>query len=142
MSRVLLFISLVFFFHLSASAQSKDEATIRKMMAEQVTEWNNGNIEGFMGGYWHNDSLMFIGSSGPQYGYNTTLARYKAKYPDVAHMGSLALNIVSIKKLSADYYFVIGKWGLKRTAGDVDGSFSLLIKRIKGELKIVVDHSS
>ena len=57
-------------------------------------------------------------------------------------MGKLAFTIVSIKKLSADYYFVIGKWALQRKAGDVDGSFSLLIKRIDGELKIVVDHSS
>ena len=147
MSKAILFISLVFFFHFPASAQtapaqSRDEASIRKMMASQVTEWNKGNIDGFMSGYWENDSLIFIGSSGAQYGYNTTLARYKAKYPDVAHMGKLALTIISIKQLSGDHYFVIGKWALKRTAGDVDGSFSLLIKRINGELKIVVDHSS
>jgi len=137
-----LYLLAVLFLSFRAFAQNKDDAVIRKMMDRQATEWNKGNIEGFMSGYWHSDSLMFIGSSGPQYGYSTTLARYKSKYPDAAHMGKLAFTIVSIKKLSADYYFVIGKWALQRKAGDVDGSFSLLIKRIDGELKIVVDHSS
>ena len=105
-------------------------------------EWNKGNIEGFMKGYWKSDSLIFIGSSGPQYGYKTTLERYKARYPDADHMGTLALDIVSIKQISADNYFVIGKWGLKRQAGDVNGAFSLLIKRINGKLVIIADHSS
>jgi hypothetical protein len=31
---------------------------------------------------------------------------------------------------------------LKRTIGDLQGHFDLLIKRVKGEWKIVADHSS
>jgi len=126
----------------TAFCQSKDEQAIRSMLSAQIVQWNAGNIPGFMKGYWENDSLIFIGKSGPTYGYQPTLERYKKSYPDAGHMGKLTSIIVSMKKLSTDYYFVIGKWALKRDAGDVGGSYTLLIRKIKGEWVIVCDHSS
>lgn len=126
----------------SARAQTKDETAIRTMLAEQVTEWNEGNITGYMKGYWENDSLLFIGKNGPTYGYEATLQRYKKGYPDAEHMGQLTSTVLSIKQLSPEYYFVLGKWELKRNAGDLSGSYTLLIKKIKKEWVIVADHSS
>lgn len=123
-------------------AQSRNERAIRTMLAAQVTEWNKGNIDGYMHGYWHNDSLVFIGSKGPRYGYDVTLKKYKEAYPDLAHMGRLTSTITRIQKLSHKYYFVVGTWALKRTAGDVGGSYTLLLKKIKGEWVVITDHSS
>jgi hypothetical protein len=127
---------------LSAIAGGRNERAIRGMLAAQVAEWNKGNIEGYMHGYWENDSLLFIGSKGPSYGYAGTLARYKKSYPDADHMGTLTSTVVSCKKLSRQYYFVVGKWSLARNAGDVSGSYTLLLRKIKGEWVIVSDHSS
>jgi len=45
-------------------------------------------------------------------------------------------------RLSAEYYFIVGKWALERKAGDVDGSFTLLLRKIKGTWVIICDHSS
>ncbi|MCW3122350.1 MAG: hypothetical protein JWQ38_1842, partial [Flavipsychrobacter sp.] len=59
-----------------------------------------------------------------------------------AHMGKLTSTIVSMQKLAADYYFIVGKWDLKRTAGDVGGSYTLLLRKIKGHWVIICDHSS
>ncbi len=123
-------------------AQSKDEKAIRTLLAAQVQQWNKGNIQGFMKGYWESDSLVFIGKSGPTYGYQPTLDRYVKGYPDAAHMGKLTSTVISMKKLSADYYFIIGKWALKRDAGDVSGSYTLLLHKINGTWVIVCDHSS
>jgi ketosteroid isomerase-like protein len=126
----------------SSFAQSKDEQAIQKMLTAQVAEWNKGNIEGYMHGYWDSDSLVFIGSKGPRYGYKETLKKYKESYSDADHMGILTSINTSIKKLSPEYYFVIGKWALKRQAGDLSGSYTLLIRKIKGDWVIVCDHSS
>jgi ketosteroid isomerase-like protein len=112
------------------------------MLSAQVVEWNKGHIDGYMKGYWESDSLLFIGSKGPRYGYETTLKRYKEAYPDADHMGSLTSTITSIQKLCPDYYFIVGKWDLKRKAGDVGGSYTLLLRKIKGQWVIVSDHSS
>jgi ketosteroid isomerase-like protein len=124
------------------SAQTADEMAIRKMLSAQVTEWNKGNIEGYMKGYWENDSLLFIGSKGPRYGYETTLKRYKEAYPDAEHMGMLTSTITSVDQLSKEYYFIVGKWELKRSVGDLSGSYTLLLRKIKGQWVIVCDHSS
>jgi hypothetical protein len=71
-----------------------------------------------------------------------TLKKYKEAYPDADHMGVLTSTLLNVKKLSADYYFIVGSWALKRKAGDVGGSYTLLIRKIKGEWVIVCDHSS
>ena len=130
------------FISLSTFAQNKNETAILKMLQTQETAWNSGNLEAFMKGYWQSDSLLFIGKNGPKYGYNTTLENYKKGYPDTARMGKFTSTILSMKKLSKEYYFVVGKWYLKRTVGDISGHYTLLVKKINGEWVIVADHSS
>ena len=130
------------FVSISAFSQNKDETAILKMLQAQEKEWNNGNLEAFMKGYWQNDSLLFIGKNGPKYGYNITLENYKKGYPDTARMGKFTSTILSMKKLSKEYYFVVGKWYLKRSVGDVIGHYTLLIRKINGEWVIIADHSS
>ncbi len=135
-------ITLISFSFTSSFAQSKDEIAIRKVLSIQVAAWNSGNIDNFMKGYWNNDSLMFIGKSGITYGWQKTLDNYKKNYPDTAAMGKLSFNLLEFKPLSPIYYFVAGKWHLQRSIGDLEGHFTLLFKKIKGEWFIVADHSS
>ncbi|MEP6617021.1 MAG: DUF4440 domain-containing protein, partial [Ginsengibacter sp.] len=93
-------------------------------------------------GYWNNDSLMFIGKSGVTYGWQQALLNYKKNYADTVAMGHLDFAILQIKKLSEFYYFVIGKWHLARSIGDVGGHFTLLFRKIKNHWLIVADHTS
>ncbi len=125
-----------------ATAQSKDETAIRNAMNEQLTAWNSGDINRFMGTYWQDDSLMFIGKSGITYGWQKTLENYKKSYPDAATMGKLDFTILQVKRLSAIYFFVVGKWHLTRSAGDVGGHYTLLFRKVKNKWVIVADHSS
>jgi ketosteroid isomerase-like protein len=111
-------------------------------LSSQNEAWNRGNIDGFMVGYWNNDSLLFIGKSGLKYGYQTTLNNYKKSYPDQASMGELKFDLYKINVLDKENAFVVGKWFLKRTIGDVGGHFTLLLRKIKGQWTIVADHSS
>ncbi len=123
-------------------AQSKAETAILKVLDEQNDAWNRGDIEGFMNGYWESDSLMFIGKKGVTYGYKNTLENYRKGYPDTAAMGKLSFDQIKIKRLSRKYYFIVGKWHLKRTIGDVSGHYNLLLQKIKGRWVIIADHSS
>ena len=95
-----------------------------------------------MNGYWQNDSLMFIGKSGITYGWQKTLDNYKKGYPDTASMGKLNFELLQIKRLSVNYFFVVGKWHLTRSIGDVGGAFTLLFRKVKNKWVIVADHSS
>jgi ketosteroid isomerase-like protein len=123
-------------------AQNKDEQAIRQILANQEKAWNKGDLITFMIGYWENDSLVYIGKNGPTYGYMTTLNNYKKNYPDTSHMGKLKFQLLSVKPLNTDHYFVIGKFHLTRTVGDASGYFTLLFRKINGVWKAIADHSS
>ena len=147
--RAFVAILLLSFVCISAQAQKSsgrravsDETRIRNILNSQVVNWNLGNVEGYMKGYWESDSLLFIGKSGPTYGFKATLDRYKKSYPDATAMGTLTSTILTMERLAPDCFFIVGKWKLKRTAGDLGGSWTLLLKKKQGEWVIVADHSS
>ncbi|SFW89223.1 YybH family protein [Chitinophaga sancti] len=139
--RFILYLILLTAPSIAVLAQAPD-SDIRQLLRVQTDTWNQGNIEGFMQTYWQSDSLVFVGSHGPTYGWKATLERYKKSYPDTAAMGKLDFNILEIRTLEKNLCFVVGKWHLKRSVGDLQGAYTLLIKRIKGQWKIIADHSS
>lgn len=126
----------------TAGAQSNDETAIRQLLDKQTAAWNQGDIDRFMDGYWENDSLMFIGKSGVTYGWTNTLNNYKRGYPDTAAMGKLQFELLTVKRLSDEYYYVVGKWFLQRSIGDLGGHYNLLFRKINGKWVIIADHSS
>ncbi len=123
-------------------AQDRNKKEILGILDKQTAAWNRGDKEAFMKGYWENDSLMFIGKSGVTYGWTNTLNNYKKGYPDTAAMGQLHFTIISVKRLSGKYYYVVGKWHLRRSIGDLDGHYTLLFQKINGHWVIIADHSS
>ncbi len=127
---------------LLSQAQSADEKAIREILSVQTEAWNKGSLEDFMTGYWESDSLLFIGKSGVNHGWQKTLENYQKGYPDTTAMGKLNFDLLELRQLTADYFFVVGKWHLQRSIGNVGGHFSLVFKKIKGQWKIVADHSS
>lgn len=138
-----IFLTLTLFLSVMAvNAQSKDETSIRTILAQQTSAWNYGKPDAFMNGYWQSDSLMFIGKSGITYGWQKTLDNYKKGYPDSASMGKLNFELLQIKRLSVNYFFVVGKWHLTRSIGNVGGAFTLLFRKVKNKWVIVADHSS
>ena len=135
-------IFLIFLFPLIAFAQTKDEREILSILDKQTQAWNAGDLEKFMVGYLESDSLMYIGKSGVTYGYRATLESYRRNYAGPDKMGKLTFNILHLKPLGRKHYLVVGKWSLKRTAGDVGGHYTLTFAKQKGRWVIIADHSS
>ncbi|MEQ8910053.1 MAG: nuclear transport factor 2 family protein [Vicingaceae bacterium] len=111
-------------------------------MKFQEENWNRGDIAAYMEGYWKSDSLLFVGSKGPTYGWMQTFKNYLKAYPNQEAMGKLRFNLVKVDLLSDKNAFVVGRWQLDRKADTLKGYFSLLWQKINGEWKIIVDHSS
>jgi hypothetical protein len=141
---VFLFVVSILFRISAVYAQSLgDKAEILSILNHQTERWNVGDIDGFMKGYWENDSLMYIGKNGVTYGYKATLDRYKKTYSDKAKMGTLKFDIIKVSFIGKDGCWVLGKWHLYRPeAGDIGGYYTLLWKKINGKWVIVADHSS
>ncbi len=140
--RIQLLLFLLLSLSTSYSFAKNPRTEIRKVLEKQQSAWNNGDLTEFMQGYWHSDSLVFIGKNGPKYGWSTTLNNYKNSYPDRASMGVLTFGILKVDQINSTAAFVVGSWKLDRAKGELSGYFSLLFRKINGNWVIVADHSS
>ena len=67
---------------------------IKEMLTIQQEGWNNGDLDGFMQGYWNSEELIFTSlSHKPAYGWKNTLERYKNSYPTKSSMGEFRFEI-------------------------------------------------
>jgi hypothetical protein len=124
------------------SVYAQKSASPRQVLNNQLNEWNKGNIQGFMSGYWQNDSLQFLTSKGITYGWESVTNNYKKSYPTKEKMGNLDFEILSEKKIDKKHTMIIGKWKVKDAEGENSGYFSLLFKLIDGNWKLILDHTS
>jgi ketosteroid isomerase-like protein len=143
--------NLLFILIISASvfvtsfAQSKDEKAkndIRKVMNEQVAAWNNGDIDGFMKGYWNSPEMTFVSGTNVTKGWQPTLERYKKGYDSKAKMGVLTFSDLDITILGNKSAVVLGKWSLQREKDNPNGLFTLTFRKLKEGWRIILDHTS
>ncbi len=115
---------------------------ILSVLQAQQKAWNAGDLNEFMKSYWKSDSLLFIGSHGPTYGWQKTLENYKKTYPNKEKMGTLEFSGIQVKMLDKNYAFVLGKWKLIRQNDSPNGVYTLIFKRFEDGWKIISDHSN
>jgi len=139
-------ISIVVFLLMTANimmTQSKQTEAVRSLLEQQAKDWNKGDIDAFMEGYWKSEKLQFIGSKGVTYGWQQTKNNYKKGYPDKAAMGELSFDLLGVDKQSKKVVTVTGKFTLVRESGEeLSGYFLLVVKKIKGNWLIIADHTS
>lgn len=132
------FCSLTFLF----AQDNKDVTAIENILKAQEDAWNAGDLVSFMDGYWKSDSLVFVGRSGPTYGFERTLENYRKGYPNRAAMGKLSFDLLHIKQWDEQSIQLIGAFHLQRENDAPSGYFTLLFRRFDSGWKIVSDHSS
>ena len=125
-----------------AQQRDADRAAISMILETQQRNWNEGNVDAFLQGYWHSPDLTFSGSSGISRGWDGVLARYKKNYPDRAAMGHLDFSGLEFRFLCQDAALVLGHWHLSRVQGDIGGVFSLVWQRFPEGWRIIHDHTS
>ena len=138
MKNITVSILLIFCSYLSI-AQEKE---IKEVLEKQRLNWNKGDMNGYMQGYWKSDSLIFVEKKGPFYGWQKNFEIYQKVYPDKAAMGYLTFDIKQINMIDKKNAFVLGAWNLQMEKEEQKGFFTLIVKKFKEGWKIVVDHSS
>ncbi len=126
----------------STNNEEADKTYILESMQQSQDYWNTGDLDGFMHNYWQSDSLKFIGKTGITYGWQASLDRYNRSYPNKDSQGTLTFNFIHLEAIDKDHYHQVGQYTLHRKTDTLSGHFTLLWKRIDGNLVIVIDHSS
>ncbi len=121
---------------------SADDASVRAVLGQQVDAWNNGDIPGYMQGYWRSDSTIFISGGTRVTGYDTVLARFQRSYPTRDAMGHLTFEELEILMTSSDAALARGIWRLRRSEDEPWGRFTLLLGKKADGWRIVYDHTS
>ncbi len=131
----------------TASAQSeksklKISAAVKMVLDKQVAAWNRGDIDAFMEGYWESEKMIFISGDNVSRGWNEARQRYKKGYDSKEKMGTLSFSELDIEVLSKNSALVIGRFTLDRKNDKPTGMFSLVFRKIDGNWRIIVDHTS
>ena len=113
---------------------------IKEMLTIQQECWNNGNIDGFMEGYWNSEKLIFTSATHlPAYGWENTLERYKNSYPTKESMGEFRFEILDVRLTSTTTSNLFGKWELIREKDHPNGLFYLDLEKFDENWLITKD---
>ena len=135
------FFSIIFNTNAQQIEKDQDKQEILTVMKAQEKAWSENDLKGFMAGYWKSDSLKFYGRNGVTKGWAKTLANYEKGYPSKEHTGELKFKVNDISKINEGAYFVMGEYHLTRKAGNANGIFMIIFKKINGKWKIIADTS-
>ncbi|MEZ5985179.1 MAG: nuclear transport factor 2 family protein [Hyphomonas sp.] len=123
----------------TASQSEVETAAITALLNAQDEAWNRGDINAFMDGYWKSPELRFASGGKVTRGWDETNARYHATYGGPETMGTLITDDYEIVLLGPDAAVAHGKWKLEGREGTPWGLYTLILRKIGGEWKIVSD---
>lgn len=126
----------------SVVLSQEGESAAQKLLTDQVTAWNAGDVEEFMKGYWNSDSTEFVSGGNIVRGYREVLARYKRTYDNREKMGKLEFAELQIRTISPKSVLATGVWKLHRAKDQPWGRFTLLIEKKPEGWRIIHDHTS
>jgi beta-aspartyl-peptidase (threonine type) len=115
---------------------------ITALLHEQDAAWNRGDLDGFMRGYWKDPELTFYHDDKVEKGYEGLRERYRKKYQAGGKdLGKLTFSDLDVRR-TGDWATARGRWQLEKDGQKSGGLFTLLLRRMGGEWKIVHDHTS
>jgi ketosteroid isomerase-like protein len=115
---------------------------IESMLHAQASAWNEGDLDQFMDHYWKSEDLTFSSGGKTTRGWSATLDRYHQRYPTREQMGQLQFDNLEITPLGNEAALVLGQWRVKRSPDALNGNFSLVVRKLNDQWKIVHDHTS
>ena len=126
----------------SPQGNAREIDAIKQVLTSQQLCWNNGDIDGFMLGYWNSEKFKFSWVNGTEYGWENALEKYKISYPTKESMGEFIFEILEVKLTSDTTAILDGEWELIRKNDNPKGSFTYIFKKIENNWLIISDYST
>jgi ketosteroid isomerase-like protein len=133
----------------AAAARAADEtadavAGVNAVLKRQESDWNRGDLDAFLDGYWHSPKVVFQSGGQRIDGWEAMRNRYRRRYQLAGRaMGQLEFSSLDIEPLSSDAALVRGGWRLTMPDGKKPGGlFTLIFRKLPEGWKIVHDHTS
>jgi len=139
-----LFLYLMFIFSCAKLPQenASEIDAIKQVLTTQQTYWNNGDIDGFMLGYFNSGKFEFSWVNGTEYGWENALEKYRISYPTKESMGEFRFEILDVNLTSDTTATLNGKWELIRINDNPKGRFILNFQKIENNWLIIKDYTT
>ncbi len=118
--------------------------TIRALLNQQMNDWNQGDLNAFLNGYWKSPKVVFQSGDDRFDGWDLVRERYFKRYgKDAKTMGKLQFEGLEIELLGTSDAFARGRFRLETIDGKKPtGLFTLILHQFPEGWKIIHDHTS
>jgi uncharacterized protein (TIGR02246 family) len=115
---------------------------IHALFESGCAAWNRGDIDGYLADYWHSDKLRWVSEGKVSHGFDAVARAFKARFDTPANMGQLQVANLEIQLLGESDSLVFGEWIQTTRSARRNGVFTVHMKKIDGNWRVVSDHSS
>jgi beta-aspartyl-peptidase (threonine type) len=127
-----------------AAQRGNPSDEIATMLRRSATDWNRGDLAGFMGDYARDSLTSYVSGGHVQYGWQALYDRYQANYFAAGKSrDSLAFEALRVRVLTPDFAYATARFRLLR--GDslvASGPFTLVLQKQGDRWRILHDHTS
>jgi uncharacterized protein (TIGR02246 family) len=108
-----------------------------------ATDWNSGDLDGFMADYARDSLTGFVSGGRVQRGYDWIREHYAPLFKDGAQRDSLRFENVEARPLGSEHALLNARYVLYRGGATTSsGPFTLVMQRQSDGWKILHDHTS
>ncbi|QNE33288.1 nuclear transport factor 2 family protein [Sphingomonas sp. NBWT7] len=125
----------------AAAAVASPQAAIEQALTDSANGWNSGDLDRFMALYA--DDAVYVSGATVARGRAEIAQRYAKSFAAGANTrGTLRLQPVAWRPLSAVHVILVARWTLAGSAAPQTGLTTLIFERRKTGWQIIADHSS
>lgn len=128
----------------AAPPSGNPQADITAMLTRSASDWNRGDLTGFMSDYAHDSLTSYVSAGHVVYGWQQLFDRYQKTYfaPGKSR-DSLAFEEVRVRPLAPDLAFCTARFKLLRhDSVTASGPFTLVLQKRGARWQILHDHTS
>jgi uncharacterized protein (TIGR02246 family) len=117
---------------------------IAAMLQRSASDWNRGDLAGFMSDYAQDSLTSYMAGGHVQYGWQALFDRYQKNYfaPGKSR-DSLSFDELRVRVLTPDFAYATARFKLARRDSVVaSGPFTLVLQRQGDRWRILHDHTS
>jgi beta-aspartyl-peptidase (threonine type) len=118
------------------------EEVIEGVLSAQVAAWNDGDLDGFMAGYWNSPDLVVVAGAEKAVGWKEAERRYKARYRGPEEFGRLTHEAIEVAMVDPATARVTGRYRHEQAGATTSGRFILTMKDFDGRWRIVHDQTT
>jgi uncharacterized protein (TIGR02246 family) len=120
----------------------QSEREIYEEMNKLVDAWNRHDLDGYLEGFWHSDSLVVVVEGETVRGWDLLSRAYHEGYPNTSEMGTVTLDRAQVQMLAPDLGFIL-LWDTVVFAKKKEfGTSTVIMKKLPEGWKVAVQHSS